>query len=147
MRTTTRWAVGALAVGAGTVLLRPGTRLNRCLGTGMERAGRRLRYAGGRLQGLSYHLEGRHPDPNASDDIVADRVRSAIGGLEKQLDLPHVHVLVERHVALLHGDVGSEADARAIERAVAKVWGVRDVDSHLQVGLIAGDTRPSQGRG
>jgi len=53
--------------------------------------------------------------------------------------------MVEDHVAILHGSVGSEADALRIEDAVAKVSGVRGVESHLHVGLGRGDTRPSEG--
>ena len=50
--------------------------------------------------------------------MLADRIRSSLGPLEKWLDVPHVHVTVARHVAILHGEVGTEADATAIERAV-----------------------------
>ena len=81
------------------------------------------------------------------DDVLADRVRSGLGGLERRLDVPHVHVMVERHVAILHGDVPSKETARAIEAATAATPGVRGVESHLHVGLLAGDTRPSTGAG
>ena len=139
-----RWA-GGLAVGGGAVLLRPGTPLNRVMCAWIEGAGRQLRYLSGRLDGLSYRLAGRHPDPNVTDDILADRIRSELGGLEKKLDLPHIHVMVENHVALLHGEVTSADDAAAIERAVSSVSGVKGIKSHLKVGLTGGDTRPSEG--
>ncbi len=80
------------------------------------------------------------------DNVLADRIRSSLGKREHRLDLPHVHVMVERHVALLHGEVDSEEDAHAIERAAAAVPGVVGVESYLRTGLIRGDTRPSTGR-
>lgn len=146
MRTATRRTAEGLVVAGGVVLLRPGTRANKVVCRSVDEAGRRLRYAGGRLQGLSYRLGGRHPDPHVGDNVLADRIRSSLGGLEKRLDLPHVHVTVERGVAVLHGEVGSAEDARQLERAVEAVSGVAGVESYLHVGLGAGDTRPSQGR-
>ncbi|HET9076721.1 MAG TPA: BON domain-containing protein [Acidimicrobiales bacterium] len=145
MRGTLKRAASGLAVGSGALLLKPGSPVNRAGCHGLQYTARHLRYAAGRLDGLSYRLAGRHPDPNVTDDILADRIRSELGGLEKRLDLPHVHVMVEKHVALLHGDVPSAEDAEAVERAVSQVAGVRGVKSHLHVGLIDGDTRPSEG--
>ena len=49
--------------------------------------------------GLVYRLAGRKPDPDVSDDILADRIRSTIGPLEKRLGVPRLHVMVEDHVA------------------------------------------------
>ena len=86
------------------------------------------------------------PEPTGADDVLADRVRSTLGPLEKRLDLPHVHVTVEKRVVLRHGDVGTEQDAAALEEATADVAGVEGVRSYLHVGLGPGDTRPSQGR-
>jgi hypothetical protein len=145
MQRTIRRAAGGMAMAGGMIALRPGTYANRIVCHAVADAGRRLRYTAGRLQGLGYHLAGRHPDPDVDDDLLADRIRSELGGLEKQRDLPHVHVMVERHIALLHGDVPTQADADAIEKAVAAVSGVKGVNSHLHVGLIRGETRPSQG--
>jgi hypothetical protein len=53
-----------------------------------------MRYRSGQWMGVSYRLRGRRPDPNVSDDILADRIRSSIGGLEARLDVPRVHVTV-----------------------------------------------------
>jgi len=53
---------------------------------------------------------------------------------------------VEPQLALLHGDVGTTADAAAIEAAVAEMPGVEAVESHLHVGLLPSDSRPSSGR-
>ncbi len=137
---------GGLMLAGGVVLAGRGTTLNRVVGRFISDTGRYLRYLSGRLEGLSYTLEGRHPDPNVIDNVLADRIRSQLGGLEKRRDLPHIHVMVEDHVALLHGEVATREDADAIEKAVADVSGVKAVKSHLQVGLINGDTRPSEGR-
>jgi hypothetical protein len=100
----------------------------------------------GRWIGVRYRLLGRRPDPNVDDNTLADRVRSVLGPIEKQLDVPHVHVMVENHVVLLHGDVEWEREAATITRAVRAVSGVRDVESHLHIGLLRSDTRPSAGR-
>lgn len=120
--------------------------MGRLAGRELDQAGRRLRHLDGRLRGMAYHLRGRHPDPRVDDRTLADRIRSELGSLERELDLPRVHVMVQGHVALLHGEVGDRDDARAIEEAVAKVAGVTRVASHLRNGLFPGDTRPSTGR-
>lgn len=106
----------------------------------------RARDRRGPLQGVAYRLSGRRPDPDVDHNILADRIRSTLGPLEARLDLPHIHVLVEDHVALLHGDVATEADADQIEAAVAAVSGVEGVESYLHIGLLPSDTRPSEGR-
>lgn len=147
MQSTVRGMLGGgAAVVGGAALLRPGTPLNRLLCSRLDDAARQLRFAGGRLEGMSYRLRGRHPDPDVPDTVLADRIRSSLGPLEKRLDLPHVHVMVEDHVALLHGEVVHDSDAHRLERAVAAVSGVRGVESYLHVGLVPGDTRPSTGR-
>lgn len=146
MRTAVRRAVLGLAVGSAVVLVRPGTQANKVLRRQLEGTARRLRHTEGRLRGVSYRLRGHRPDPDVIDNVLADRIRSSLGGIEKHLDLPHIHVMVEDHVALLHGEITTEADALEIERAVASVSGVVDVESYLHVGLGIGDTRPSQGR-
>jgi uncharacterized protein (DUF2267 family) len=105
-----------------------------------------LAYAAGRLDGLAYRLAGRQPDPNAGDDVLADRIRSNLGRVERRLDIPHVHVLVNDGAVLLHGDVPSIRDVLAVVAAAGSVPGVTWVESRLHVGLLAGDTRPSAGR-
>jgi uncharacterized protein (DUF2267 family) len=106
----------------------------------------RLSQRSGRWSGVWYRLLGRRPDPNVDGATLADRIRSELGPLEKRLDLPHVHVMVEDHIALLHGEVGWPHEAAAIERAVGEVSGVRGVESYLHVGLLRSDVRPSEGR-
>ena len=82
--------------------------------------------------------------PEGAD--LADRVRSELGPLVKELDLPRIHVMAEQSVVLLHGDVGSVEQAERIEDAVARLPGVSVVESHLHVGLLPGDSRPSEGQ-
>lgn len=148
MRRRNRWIlIGAATAAAGAVVLvrRPGTAASRRFHRTLSRIGRRLRYAEGRMEGASYRLRGKEPDPAVIDNVLADRIRSSLGRLERELDLPHVHVMVERHVALLHGEVGSQHDVEEIEQAVAAVAGVAGVESYLHVGLGPFDTRPSAG--
>lgn len=138
--------VEGLAVVTGTVVLRPGTRANKVVGRQIGMLGRHLRNRAGRLRGTSYRLRGRRPDPDVPDDVLADRIRSSLGPVEKRLDLPHLNVMVEHHVALLHGVVGTAQEADELETAVAAVSGVVGVESYLHVGIGRGDTRPSAGR-
>jgi hypothetical protein len=111
----------------------------------LDRARREGHYAVSRLRIVAQRLVGNVPDPNVSDDVLADRIRSYIGPVEKHLDVPHVHVMVADHVATLHGDVTDATAAAAIEHAVRHVSGVAHVESHLHRGLIPGDVRPSEG--
>lgn len=141
-----RRVTGLMLVGT-VIVLRPGTSAHRYARRQVHALGRWVRYTAGRSKGFAYRLRGGHPDPDVADDVLADRIRSSIGVLEKRLDIPHVLVTVDRHVAILHGAVGSEADAQEIKDAVAAVSGVLRVDSHLHIGLEGGmDTRPSVGR-
>lgn len=146
MRVSAKRLVGGAAMAGGALALRPGSRTNRALSHQVEVASRRLHYLSGRLHGVSYWLQGRHPSPDVIDNVLADRIRSELGGLEKRLDVPHLHVMVNKHVAILHGEVGDQADADQIERAVKAVSGVMAVKSYLHVGLGRGDSRPSAGR-
>ena len=141
---TTLAAGAGLAVAAG--VLGRETAPVRALRRNVGAVGRRARYEFGRAHGLVYSLTGRRPDPLVSDDILADRVRSSLGPLEQRLDIPRVHVMVEDHVVLLHGEVPSAADRSSIEWAVLDTAGVRGIESYLHVGLLPGDTRPSEGR-
>lgn len=136
-------ALGALAAGMGR---RSGRSPRRVVREAGDRIARRSRDLTGRWSGVSYRLKGRRPDPDVADLVLADRVRSTLGPLERRLDVPRVHVMVEDHVVLLHGELPSPADAEAIESAVARVSGVLGVESYLHIGLAPSDTRPSQGR-
>jgi hypothetical protein len=138
-------AVVAGAVGTAAVAA-PDTVGGRAVRQFATRLSRDVRYAVATAPGILYRLAGRTPDPDVDDDVLADRIRSSIGGVVKRLDVPHVHVMVEDHIAMLHGDVGTAAEADAIEHAVLAVSGVDGVESHLHIGLLEGDTRPSRGR-
>jgi len=129
-----------------SMALRPGTRGRRALHRATERLGVQARHLRGQWQGARYRLAGRHPDQHVSDLVLGDRVRSTIGPLQRRLDLPHIHVMVHDHVVLLHGEVAAVDEAETLEQAVRDVSGVRGVESYLHVGLLASDTRPSQGR-
>jgi osmotically-inducible protein OsmY len=148
MKTSMLRAAGGTVDAGGLMALRPGTRANKLVRQAIRHLSRQLRHTAGRLEGLNYRLAGRRPDPNVVDTVLADRVRSQLGALEKQLDLPHVHVTAEDHVVLLGGDVATGADSRAVEETVAGVSGVSGVQgvrNHPHVGLADGDTRPSEG--
>jgi uncharacterized protein (DUF2267 family) len=136
-------AGAAAAVGA-VLAARP--ELRHHVRRGGDAAARHLQRLAGQWQGARYRLAGRVPDPDVDDATLADRVRSSIGPVVKRLDLPHVHVMAEEHVVLLHGEVSTPADARVIEEAVRAVSGVDGVESYLHVGLLDSDTRPSSGR-
>lgn len=103
-------------------------------------------YLRGKYRGYRYHRRGGRPNPYVPDDVLADRIRSELGPREKRLDIPRVHAMVEDHVALLHGEVPTDADADDIERAVARMSGVLGVESYLHVGLGKVGARPSDGR-
>ena len=139
-------AAAATATGLGLRrLFAPGSSARRTLVRGGNRVVRAARYRLGRWNGVSYRLGRRRPDPAVSDNVLADRIRSSLGPLEARLDIPHVHVMVEDHTVLLHGDVATIDDAAAIEDAVHAMSGVVGVESYLHLGLLRSDTRPSEG--
>ena len=141
--------LAALIAGTGIAiraLRKPGTPAHRIARSASSRARRHAHRAWGRLRGLEYRLTGGHPEPDVTDDILADRIRSTLGPIEKRLDIPRVHVMVSDHVAVLHGGLGSRDEERAITEAVESISGVTAVESRLHVGLSAGSTRPSAGR-
>jgi uncharacterized protein (DUF2267 family) len=145
-----RKAAGVVAVVAAValaaVVLGRKSAAGRSVRRGVDQLARRARYTAGRLEGVTYRLSGRAPDPAVADDVLADRIRSTLGPLEQRLDVPRVHVMVEDHVALLHGEVPGVTDRAPIEQAVLAVPGVRGLESYLHVGLTPGSTRPSTGR-
>jgi hypothetical protein len=82
-------------------------------------------------KGLAYRAMRRHPSTAVDDSVLADRIRSTIGPLEKQLHNSRINVTVENGIAILHGDIDSREAATRIEEAVRGVAGVRDTRSHL----------------
>ncbi len=75
---------------------------------------------------------------------LADIVRSRLGPIVKTMDLPRIHIMAEGSRILLHGDVATEIDASLIEGIVKSFDGVDAIESHLHIGLLPSDTRPSQ---
>jgi uncharacterized protein (DUF2267 family) len=148
MRTTKRviqaGTAGAMTIGAIAVVA-PDSAIGRAARRLAHRLERDVRYVVASTPGILYRLAGRQPDPNVSDDVLADRIRSSIGPLEHKLDIPRIHVMVQNHIAILHGEVDSPLEASALELAVLGVSGVDGVESHLHHGLTPGDTRPSDG--
>jgi malonyl CoA-acyl carrier protein transacylase len=83
---------------------------------------------------------------DADDVVLADRVRSSIGPLLAELDTPRIHVTAEGSRLLLHGDIVSQEGSDRVVEAVRRVPGVGKVDSFLRIGLLPGDSRPSNGQ-
>lgn len=106
----------------------------------------RLQDASNRLAGAAYRLGGGEPDPAAPDAVLEQRIRSRLGGLQRELDVPRVHVTVADHVATLHGVVGTADQATTIRHAVERISGVATVRSRLAIGYGSGDSTPSEGR-
>jgi BON domain len=141
---TRRLAAGAVA--GALVLTAVSTQLTKTqhsrLPDWVGELGHRVRGLIGRRQG-SLLRDLRHED---TDDVVlADRVRSELGPLLKELDTPHIHVMAEGSRVLLHGEVVDGTARTKIEEAVRKVDGVSTIETHLTVGLLVGEGRPSQG--
>lgn len=87
--------------------------------------------------------DSRDQSRDRVDADLADVVRTLLGPIVQGLDLPRIHVMAEGHRVLLHGDVASTSDAHTLERVVRGFPGVHEVESHLHIGLLPSDTRPS----
>ena len=135
--------IGTAAAGAAACATPKGRARARRL---LRSAAQRSRYECGRLRGLAYHLAGHSPDPDAHDELLADRVRSVLGLVQHRLDLPRVHVTATGHDISLHGNVATDVQARRLAETARRVTGVEAVDAHLHVGFPRGTTRPSAGR-
>jgi hypothetical protein len=127
-------------------LLRPGAPGSRRVRTARTRTAAWLRRLASQSKGSRYRLTRGHPAGDVDSKTLADRIRSTIGPIEKRLGLPRVHVMVENHTALLHGEVRTQSDVQVLEQAVSSVWGVDGVESHLRVGLLPGEDRAPAGR-
>jgi BON domain len=90
-----------------------------------------LRRTANRAKGLVYGMTRRHPSTTVDDSVLADRIRSTIGPLEKQLHNSRINVTVENGIAILHGVIGSPEAATQIEQAVREVAGVKGIRTHL----------------
>jgi len=90
-----------------------------------------LRRTLNQAHGLVYRATRRHPSTTVDDTVLADRIRSTIGPLEKQLHNSRINVTVENGIAILHGDIESPEAARQIEQGVRGVAGVQGIRSNL----------------
>ena len=137
-------AIGAFSLGAVALETVAGRRLSHRLARAVSRT---ARYQSGLLAGFRYRLAGHQPDPGVDSRVLADRIRSTLGPVEHRLDIPHVHVMADGHHVLLHGDVVSHAQGEELVEVVRRIAGVHQVESHLHVGLVPGDTGPSESAG
>jgi len=96
-----------------------------------KHAGPYLHRTVNQAKGLTYRAVRRHPSTTVDDSVLADRIRSTIGPLEKQLHSSRINVTVEHGIAILHGDIESPQAAIQIEDAVRGIAGVHGIRSHL----------------
>ena len=118
------WAAGASAAAIGGWLA---TRSKSLTKTASPHLHRTVNQA----KGLTYRAMRRHPSTTVDDSVLADRIRSTIGPLEKQLHSSRINVTVENGIAILHGDIESPEAATQVEDAVRGVAGVHGIRSHL----------------
>jgi osmotically-inducible protein OsmY len=118
------WAVGASVAAIGGWWVTRSKSLT-------KNTSRLLHRAAHRSKGLVYRAMRRHPSTTVDDSVLADRVRSTIGPLEKRLHVSRINVTIENGIAILHGDVESSEAATQIVEAVRGVAGIRDVRSRL----------------
>lgn len=104
-----------------------GTRTSRRLGEGLEGAARDLR---NRSSGAAAELKARWRKEAAEDDVILERVRSALGRVVAH---PHpIEVSVHEGRVALAGPIDAAEVDRLLE-TVAKVRGVVEVENRLRV--------------
>ena len=118
------WVTGAFAVAVGGWLATRSKSFT-------KNASPYLHRTVNQAKGLAYRATRRHPSTPVDDSVLADRIRSTIGPLEKHLHNSRINVTVENGIAILHGDIESPETAVQIEEVVSGVAGVRGVRSHL----------------
>lgn len=118
------WVTGAFAVAIGVWMATRSKSLT-------KNASPYLHRTVNQAKGLAYRATRRHPSTPVDDSVLADRIRSTIGPLEKQLHNSRINVTVENGIAILHGDIESPEAAIQIEDAVRVVAGVHGIRSHL----------------
>ena len=118
------WVTGAFAVAIGGWLATRSKSLT-------KNASPYLHRTVNQAKGWAYRATRRHPSTPVDDSVLADRIRSTIGPLEKQLHNSRINVTVENGIAILHGDIESPEAAIQIEDAVRGVAGVHGIRSHL----------------
>jgi osmotically-inducible protein OsmY len=118
------WAAGASVAAIGGWLARRSKSLTMDASPYLHRTVNHAR-------GLAYRATRRQPSTTVDDAVLADRIRSSIGPLEKRLHNSRINVPVETGIAILHGDIEAREAATQIEEAERGVAGVRDIRSHL----------------
>ncbi|HEY8446905.1 MAG TPA: BON domain-containing protein [Thermomicrobiales bacterium] len=99
-----------------------------------RRVGRFGKRTGATLTGTAiriWHLP-RRPEPAANDQMLTDRILSQAF---RDRDIPRgqININVEDGVAVLRGQLEHPDQIRALREAVAKVPGVREVESYLHL--------------
>ncbi|HEX6210810.1 MAG TPA: SRPBCC family protein [Methylomirabilota bacterium] len=107
-----------------------------------DAAGTVSRDASHRARGVAAHLRGRFAGDEASDDVVAARVRSALGRLVGHPG--SIEVVVDDGHVTLHGPVLAREVSRLLRR-IERVPGVRSVENRLDVHETPGDVPGLQG--
>lgn len=134
MSATRRLVQGAL-LGAGVLGAAVAATPDRGPGRWMRRATARLakdaRYVASAVPGFTYRISGAHPDPDAGDDVIAERVRARLGLITAHLGIPPMTVHSIEHIVVLEGAVPRRRDALHLERMALAVRGVRGVESHV----------------
>jgi hypothetical protein len=118
------WVTGASAAAIGGWLATRSKSLTKTAIPSLHRAVNKAK-------GMTYRAMRRHPSTTVDDSVLADRIRSSIGPLEKQLHSSRINVTVENGIAILHGDIESPEAAAQVEDAVRGVAGVHGIRSHL----------------
>jgi uncharacterized protein (DUF2267 family) len=122
-------------LGAGVIGTAVAASQDRGVGRWLRRAARRVgsdaRYVAAAVPGFTYRITGEHPDPDVSDEVIAERVRARLGQITTHLGVPPIQAHVLERVALLEGALPRERDARRLERVALSVPGVQGVESHL----------------
>ena len=117
MRVTRRLVQGAM-LGAGMIGAAVAASPDRGIGRWLRRAVRRIgndaRYVAAAVPGFTYRITGEHPDPDVSDEVIAERVRARLGVITAHLGVPPVRVHLLARVALLEGALPRERDARRL---------------------------------
>ena len=102
----------------------------------IQHAGRLERQMRGRAEGLKHSLASHTEPVDATDEMLADRVRSEIF---RQSAVPKgaINIDSSNGVVTLRGEVDDLEDISSLEMAARKVGGVRDVRNLLHLSTAA----------
>lgn len=84
---------------------------------------------------------GKGPAAQRTDDAVKLSVEAVLTD-DPWLDASGVQVSVQQGVVTLTGQIATRADKRRAEDLTDRVWGVRDVQNHLQIAGTQPPTTP-----